>query len=863
MVAWVSGQVSGYGRRSVAHGNSRAEYWNGAYLLASPGSVDVNGVTRLQYLTDDSSISSHVVIEFDAADFAAFPGTPHLRMVASIAPASAFSPDYVPTPSEIITESVASWTSGDYLAAPGTLTTDTVPPPDSWTPNTKYWYVIAPFNAVGAMGAVGDVDVNGRAVSLWTNRTPETPIITTPAQPQVIFSGATVNLAFSSKDPDRLVVYPSDTHPVDFNDVAGVQIQYAPVPTDEDPSPVWVDLPISPTEPGGALGRGWFIYLAAEEGETDGARQFWLTSQINIQCGGDSVLPQAGYLPTGEWQVRVRTFDYGHGYPYTDDPGSYPIEPPLMDGTFSYTPDTYPADNTSPWSEPVFISAAAQVLPPTPLSPKDNTAIVIGAPVTLIWKYRNTYVPPYAQATRTIEIRRRGETDWTPLVTAEASASASYLVTGYDFVSGNRYEWRVRVTDTDSEESDWSESAFFWIIPEPASGSVIPPAGEIIEGAALGCGTHRAFVFRRGGTVRVGEITDISYLDWDRVRDDISTSKIDVTGWGIDCGNLLAQLQPWAYEIVIFRDNGFTVDRVWEGPITLLTYERDRVVIHAKDVVAYAYRRIIKQAMSDAGNSPTAGATVVDRAMRVIQNVFAPDDPNVLAYLQVIDNDDDAQQYRSTPAYSRTAYEEVDDMAANAGLDYTAVGRAILLWGTKNRIGTLPEFRDKDLGSSPIVSVYGMSFANFYAISDGNGVHGEADRLNEDGEDPTYGLVEMLSSTWASDAAEEEGTYTEAGLETIRQSFADAAERSIGDRYPPPVVVRVPDNTTVNPDTVLSIQHLVPGVVVPLRSTGTLRTVVATQKLDSVKVVEQGGKETISITLSPFSRDDIEAEEGA
>jgi hypothetical protein len=347
-------------------------------------------------------------------------------------------------------------------------------------------------------------------------------------------------------------------------------------------------------------------------------------------------------------------------------------------------------------------------------------------------------------------------------------------------------------------------------------------------------------------------LTQVSYVDWGRLRDDISTAKIVVSGWTEDCGNLLRSLETWAYEVVIWRDNGFSVDRVWEGPISLLTYEVDSVTIQAKDVMVYFYRRIIKQQMNDV----QVGDSVVNRAVRVLQNTGAPDDPNVLSYVTPLRQDDDAKQYRSTPAYSRTAFEEIDDMAANAGLDYCAIGRAILLWGTKHRIGTLPEFRDKDLGSPPIVSEYGMSFANRYAVSDGNGVWGEATRLDVSGNDEKYGLVEMLSSTWASDSEDDSGTYTQAGLETVRQSFADFAERSIDDRYPPPVVVRVPDNTTLSPSVLLSIQQLVPGVAIPLRSTGTLRQVVATQKLDSIKVVEQGGKETISITMSPFSADD-------
>lgn len=426
-----------------------------------------------------------------------------------------------------------------------------------------------------------------------------------------------------------------------------------------------------------------------------------------------------------------------------------------------------------------------------------------------------------------------------------------------------QYEWRARTRDTDCSWSGFSPSAKFWLVPAPASGGVKPVPSETIDGATLGCGTHRAFIYRRGGKIRVGELTGIEHLDWERKRDDISTSKIVVKDWSVDCGTLLSLLQCWAYEIVIFRDNGYSVDRVWEGPITLLTYEQDAVTIQAKDVMGYAYRRILKQNMSDAGKGN--GRTVVARATSVLQNVFAPDDPNILQYLTPVARGDDAMQYRSTPAYSRTAFEEVDDMAANAGLDYTCVGRSILLWGTKHRIGTLPEFRDEDLGAPPVVSEYGMSMANRYVVSDGNGVWGEATRLDVSGNDETYGLVEMLSSTWASDSADETGTYTPEGLETIKKSFAEFAERSIADRYPPPVIVRVPDNTTLNPGTVLSIQQLVPGVVIPLRSVGTLRSVVASQKLDSVRVIEEKGNETISITLSPFSRDDAgggEVEEG-
>ena len=339
------------------------------------------------------------------------------------------------------------------------------------------------------------------------------------------------------------------------------------------------------------------------------------------------------------------------------------------------------------------------------------------------------------------------------------------------------------------------------------------------------------------------------------MRDDISPAIIEVSGWDVDCGDLLRQMQTWAYEIVIYRDNGFSTDRVWEGPITLLTYKRDSVTIQAKDVMAYAYRRIIKQAMNDSGK----GLTVVDRATAILRNVFAGDDPNILQYLTSVSSGVDALQSRSTPPFSRTAFEEIDDMAANAGLDYVAIGRRIILWGTKNPLGRLPEFRDADLGDFPIVSEYGMSMANFYSVSDGNGVHGEASRLDEDGNDPIYGRIEMLSSSWAEDSEVDSSTYSEEGLEKIRESFREYAERSIADRYPPPVVVRVPDNTSLSPDTVISIQQLIPGAILPLRSSHTLREVRALQKLDSVTVKETAGEETITVVLSPFNYKDSDS----
>lgn len=848
MVSWYDdGHVSGYDGPTGARLLTK-------YVLGSPGCVNLNGVTRshhnlVQYTTYADGISAIAPINFNPGDVSAASGR---RLTASmfVAEASAFSG--TPTPTQVL----ASPGVKVYRAVNSTTTNGEIslvipgPRPSALSPDTKYWVLVVP-TSVASMSStpsvandqpVGTLDNIGRGVSLWTNRTSTAPTITSPTSGLSVGTGTTLTLSVAVGDLDAV-----GTADNAYRDLAGIEVQYSRKPTVDDPSPPWYPLPM--VNNSSDAEDGWYIDGSTANHTGQASYTFWLNLTIPLKTGAQA--PNTAHIPSGDWRLRARTFDYGHPYPNDVVPlgGSAPsyIDPNQMAA----------AGNASPWSDTISIYVAAQCPPPIPLSPTNNLAVIAGNPVTLSWRFRSTNTPPYHQVYRTVQIRPAGGA-WTTLVD-HVSSSSELNVTGYPLTAGVQYEWRVRVMDNGAppETSEWSEIAQFWVVAAPQSGTSILPV-DTIDGATLGCGRHRAFIYRRGGKRRVGEITNFSHLDWSRVRDDISTAEVHVVDWGPDEGTLLKYLQTWAYELVIYRENGYTSDRVWEGPITKLTYESDRVVISARDVMAYAYRRIIREKMSDAGSN--GGDTVVSRATRVMQQAFAPDDPNILAYLTPFSPGDSAMQYRSTPAYSRTAFEEIDDMAANAGLDYVAVGRAVILWGTRNRIGTLPEFRDADLGNTPIVSEYGMQFANRYAVSDGNGIYGVADHLDESEEDETYGLVEMLSSTWASDSEVDTGTYTQQGIATMIESFTEYAERSIEDRYPPPVVVRVPDNTSVNPGAVISIQHLVPGVVIPLRSNSTLREVKANQKLDSVRVIEESGTETVSITLSPFNRDDAAVE---
>src|SRR6185436_18290223 len=93
--------------------------------------------------------------------------------------------------------------------------------------------------------------------------------------------------------------------------------------------------------------------------------------------------------------------------------------------------------------------------------------------------------------------------------------------------------------------------------------------------------------------------------------------------------------------------------------------------------------------------------SVVRRAALLITQALAPFDPNVLPYLTALEFANDAKESRIVADWSRSCWEEVDDLAATGGLDYCTVGRRIILWDTHRPIGRLPEMRDGDFSDSP------------------------------------------------------------------------------------------------------------------------------------------------------------------
>lgn len=572
--------------------------------------------------------------------------------------------------------------------------------------------------------------------------------------------------------------------------------------------------------------------------------------------------------PAGPWVTAVKNGSFNqHTFnPYTFRSNTF----------YEWTVKVRDEVQWSDWAPVRSFYSSGVSTPPRLLAPVQGQAIPAPESFRFQWRFIDP-TPGDIQCKADLRYRvvgtggESGEDNWVTLLgnTSNPGDNPYWDIPGDTFVAGFEYEWQARTYDGGplcalTTPSDWSESARFWATYTPGFLAVEP----VIDGpsdiqGALGCGTYRVFVYDRGGQVRRGEITPIARGVWERKRDDISSLVITTNGFGEDCCTLLSGLRSWMHELVVFRDG----ERVWEGPITRIGYKVGEVEIEAKDVMAYLYRRIMRQGYDDSYkviNGQQVGLRfVTERAMMIAMNALAPDDPNVLPYLTVMQTDTDARQSRVMADYSRTAWEEIDDLAATAGLDYTTVGRRIILWDTHKPIGKLPEMRDGDFSEPPVVTEYGMLLSNYFAVTNGSGVWGAVTATEPDEdfpEDPEkrhpvprryYGMIEQLASAYGEAAGGGTDTLTPAQTEQLRVALRSQAARNISGRWPTPLVVRVPDNAALNPEVNVGINQLVPGVWIPLRATGTCRPVAQMQKLDSVSVEFASEGESVRVVMSP------------
>jgi hypothetical protein len=352
---------------------------------------------------------------------------------------------------------------------------------------------------------------------------------------------------------------------------------------------------------------------------------------------------------------------------------------------------------------------------------------------------------------------------------------------------------------------------------------------------AFTCSRNQAYLYDKGGTRRLTDLP-AEAIRWGRARDDISYALVTMP-YNQQCAEKLADIEPGRHELVIFRGD----DRVWEGPITRKPDFGGSLQIEAKDVMQYTYWCIIRRGFND--QYPNC-KHVTDRCERLLRQELvrlenASPSCNVLDFLDVRHREDGPRECQIVLPYQKLLWEQLDHFARYSGIDYTAIGRRILIFDTHDEtIGRSPVLTERDfIGDVPVVA-YGAELATFVGATDGQGHYGWAGSA-----DSYYGLIEKLNTI-----RDESSTSTEP---PSREALMDSATSYLRGRNPTPRFVRPGQNATLNPNSALTIDMLVPGIRVPVRANLTADSLQQELKLDTVVVEENSRGETIKISLGP------------
>lgn len=354
---------------------------------------------------------------------------------------------------------------------------------------------------------------------------------------------------------------------------------------------------------------------------------------------------------------------------------------------------------------------------------------------------------------------------------------------------------------------------------------------------------NRAYIFDRGGQKVVGEVQEPIRVEWGRVRDDTSESK--VLARASRCTRLMDGSNVGRYEMVVERDG----EREWEGPITYFKTEGGVTEIQAKDITWYTNRTALTRAWDNTKNA----VYVIDRIRSIIEWECARKEElgyRILEGLVVKPSVDGARTKRMTLPYEKYVFEEMDDLAWRNGIDYTVVRRNLMLNDTDYDFGLMRTLTQADFDGDLALTTYGVELATRSIVTDGMGRAGVYEGDTGIGEHPYYGEVVLLHTEYNESAGE-----FEEGSDTPISVLRSQAQRNYSGRSRPMTALKAPENTQLAPATA---NELMPSLIPGMRANivldnPALPRLSEMMRLDTMKVSEDKDGESVSVTFSSTS----------
>ena len=382
---------------------------------------------------------------------------------------------------------------------------------------------------------------------------------------------------------------------------------------------------------------------------------------------------------------------------------------------------------------------------------------------------------------------------------------------------------------------------------------------------------HKVRIFDRGGKTPVTSLIDLAEVSWGRVMDSISVTDITLSGRACEAQAVdLRKIEPRRHEMVVYRGR----ERVWEGPIVRSESYGSSFKVSAIDVLGY----LQFTALSQDWPAPPVGPTLmVDRIEQIIRHELTTDyvmmtndgpvvvtrwenlDPpiNVLAYLEV--GPGVTHTTAATEAFQKTVGEHMHDLGQSIGVNYTTVGRKIVVWdGELSSTRTLTE---KDFNGDLGVIKDGSSMHTISHTSAQQQEQGAPPMVGHAANDLSYygpweaiATVEDTGGTTSS--SDDSGSGSGSGSSSSGASYASKisalnsqARRDLYGLYPVPAQLKTPDGSSFVLSDTLGINDLVAGTNVPVRAVHNITPVSQLQRLRSLKVTETPQGETITGSL--------------
>lgn len=371
----------------------------------------------------------------------------------------------------------------------------------------------------------------------------------------------------------------------------------------------------------------------------------------------------------------------------------------------------------------------------------------------------------------------------------------------------------------------------------------------------LGCPQeYRAIIHWRGGArpFTSPAVAALTSVKWNRTLNDTAEAVVTIEKGpaGPTCCGLLGKIEPYIHELSLYRD----AELVWQGPVIRTRENRTTVTVEARDMTEWLARTVNTTALRYTSTNtadpmhtgPVQEITETIIRLNLQAGLFAsePDWPHLLPYIVRQDDAVDASFEKDgsgdDSVWLVPILQIMDDELVPRGLEYTTVGRALIL-GRPQTLADRPQARltlDDITGNVEIIRD-GPSGATIVWATNQN---------TQEISNTQYGASGVVSASYGR-------------LDTLIRTQAEGltaydlwqlARASYNGRYPVPTALAIPQGAGLAPTAPVTMRQLVPGVRLDVVATGMCNQATQPYRLSDVDVTWGRSGEQVGLACIPI-----------